>query len=413
MKKFLRALLYVVATLYPIFVFTFLVILKSPVKIFSLCVMIFGMTFFLAFTGSKKKDGQKKSAMDWRPLVSSILLLGTGLLCFFTNQILFLKLYSVAISLILMFVFGSTLIFKPNMIFRFATLSDKSIIGSSSEKDVYRYCRNVTIIWCAFFLTNGTISTITAFSEEIFKIDSDTANTIWSIYNGGVSYLLLGLLFLIEIRVRKHVYKRLVTAFPLSTYKSYSRPHEKIMCYTMGNKKKTKKTWTDFLTETAILRKTFSDSQDEKFFVPTNDAWTFIVTFTALVQSKKTPEINFNYTEDFVKAEDSGNKIDVQETVDSNKKNPELDLENIPEIDAEKSFIVLTANEKSETKTLKDFEEKINLEVESNGKQIVREKRPFNIATDSPEQFLERILLMFTLGIEFYRQTEKQKMDDK
>ena len=217
MKKFLRALLYVVAALYPIFVFTFLVILKSPVKIFSLCVMIFAMTFFLAFTGSKKKDGQKKSSMDWRPLVSSILLLGTGLLCFFTNQILFLKLYSVAISLILMFVFGSTLIFKPNMIFRFATLSDKSIIGSSSEKDVYRYCRNVTIIWCAFFLTNGTISTITAFSEEIFKIDSDTANTIWSIYNGGVSYLLLGLLFLIEIRVRKHVYKRLVTAFPLSS----------------------------------------------------------------------------------------------------------------------------------------------------------------------------------------------------
>ncbi|MBR6193167.1 MAG: hypothetical protein IKQ66_03280 [Treponema sp.] len=408
MKKFLRALLYVVAALYPIFVFTFLVILKSPVKIFSLCVMIFAMTFFLTFTGSKKKDGQKKTMMDWRPLASSILLLGTGLLCFFTNQILFLKLYSVAISLILMFVFGSTLIFKPNMIFRFATLSDKSIIGSSSEKDVYRYCRNVTIIWCAFFLTNGTISTITAFSEEIFKIDSDTANTIWSVYNGGLSYLLLGLLFFVEIRVRKYVYKRLVTVFPLSTYKSYSRPHEKIMCYSMGSKKKTKKTWTDFLTETAILRKTFSDSQDERFFVPTNDAWTFIVTFTALVQTKKIPEINFSYTESFIKAENSEKKFNAQEIVDLNKKNPDLNLENIPEIDSEKTFIILADNGKLETKTLKYFEEKINLEIESNGKKIVLENRPFNITMDSPEQLLKKMLLMFTLGIEFYRQTEKQ-----
>ena len=408
MKKFLRALLYVVAALYPIFVFTFLVILKSPVKIFSLCVMIFAMTFFLTFTGSKKKDGQKKTMMDWRPLFSSILLLGTGLLCFFTNQILFLKLYSVAISLILMFIFGSTLIFKPNMIFRFATLSDKSIIGSSSEKDVYRYCRNVTIIWCVFFLINGTISTITAFSEEIFKIDSDTANTIWSVYNGGLSYLLLGLLFFVEIRVRKYVYKRLVTVFPLSTYKSYSRPHEKIMCYSMGSKKKTKKTWTDFLTETAILRKTFSDSQDERFFVPTNDAWTFIVTFTALVQTKKIPEINFSYTESFIKAENSEEEFNAQEIVDLNKKNPDLNLENIPEIDSEKTFIILADNGKFETKTLKYFEEKINLEIESNGKKIVLENRPFNITMDSPEQLLKKMLLMFTLGIEFYRQTEKQ-----
>ena len=180
------------------------------------------------------------------------------------------------------------------------------------------------------------------------------------------------------------------------------------MCYSMGSKKKTKKTWTDFLTETAILRKTFSDSQDERFFVPTNDAWTFIVTFTALVQTKKIPEINFSYTESFIKAENSEEKFNAQEIVDLNKKNPDLNLENIPEIDSEKTFIILADNGKFETKTLKYFEEKINLEIESNGKKIVLENRPFNITMDSPEQLLKKMLLMFTLGIEFYRQTEKQ-----
>ena len=139
MRKFLKVLFYFVAALYPVLVFTFLVILKIPARLLSLCVIALAAAFFLSFTGSsgavKGKDGKKKFLMNWRPLFSSVLFLAAGILCFAFNQKVFLKLYSVAVNATLLIVFGSTLFFKPNIIFRFATLADKSIKGSSFEAD--------------------------------------------------------------------------------------------------------------------------------------------------------------------------------------------------------------------------------------------------------------------------------------
>ena len=146
MKKFLKALFYVIAAVYPILVFTLLVVFKVDTKILSLAIIALAAAFFLSATGSKK-TGEKKGVLDWKPLLSSGLILAAGLFCFFTGKELFLKLYSVVISATLLVVFGSTLFLKPTIIFRFATLSDKSIKGSSYEKQVELYCRNVTLVW--------------------------------------------------------------------------------------------------------------------------------------------------------------------------------------------------------------------------------------------------------------------------
>ena len=78
MKKFLKALFYVIAAVYPILVFTLLVVFKVDTKILSLCIVALAAAFFLSATGSKK-TGEKKTALDWKPLLSSVLFLAAGL----------------------------------------------------------------------------------------------------------------------------------------------------------------------------------------------------------------------------------------------------------------------------------------------------------------------------------------------
>lgn len=200
MKKFMKILMILLSVIYPVIVFVFLYFLKTPVRVLSIFIIIVAAGIFLTFT-SRNKD-TKRTSIDIKQIVTPILLLTAGLLCFLTNKIFFLKLYSVFLSAIFLGLFGSTLFFEPTMIFRFATLADKSIIGSTCENQVRKYCKIVTIIWCLFFIMNGTISTLTAFSQDIFHITEEQADKVWTIYNGCLSYVLMGLLFAGEYLVR-------------------------------------------------------------------------------------------------------------------------------------------------------------------------------------------------------------------
>ena len=101
-----KILFYALAAIYPVLVFAFLVVFRLPVRILSLCIIVLASAFFLSATAGRRKDGnskagngEKKKVMNWRPLVSSALFLATGLFCFITQKVVFLKLYSVVISL--------------------------------------------------------------------------------------------------------------------------------------------------------------------------------------------------------------------------------------------------------------------------------------------------------------------------
>ncbi|NLC93778.1 MAG: acyl-CoA synthetase, partial [Treponema sp.] len=286
------------AAVYPVLVFTFLVIFKLPVRVLSLCIIALAAAFFLSATGSRKAKGEK-GVLDWKPLLSSALLLVAGLFCFFTQNEIFLKLYSVVVSATFLVIFGSTLFLEPTIIFRFATLADKSIIGSSYENQVKNYSRKVTIIWCCFFILNGTISVLTAFSEKIFSISPDTANTIWSVYNGGISYFLMGLLFICEYIVRKIVDGKMVKAISITKFKADSRKDNHIMCFEDVWSKKAYKTWLDFLTDTAKMRKIISETNSDEWIIHCEDYWYFLVTFVALLQCEKSVSLTQNISESF------------------------------------------------------------------------------------------------------------------
>ncbi len=65
---------------------------------------------------------------------------------------------------------------------------------SELDAAALRYCRRVTLVWCGFFLVNGGIATALA---------AWAPRSVWALYTGGISYLLVGLVFAVEYVIRK------------------------------------------------------------------------------------------------------------------------------------------------------------------------------------------------------------------
>jgi len=105
-----------------------------------------------------------------------------------------LRLYPVFISLALAGVFGATLKYPPTMIERFARLRHPDL-------DDYgiAYTRALTRVWVVFFIANAGISTATVLWGTLEQ---------WTIYNGIVSYGLIGILFIGEWPVRHWLRQR-------------------------------------------------------------------------------------------------------------------------------------------------------------------------------------------------------------
>jgi uncharacterized membrane protein len=102
-----------------------------------------------------------------------------------------LRWYPVLINLILLGLFGLSLKFGPPVIERLARLTDPQLPPSG-----VRYTRQVTWVWAAFFLFNATLATALTLWAPL---------SWWTLYNGLIAYLLMGLLFAGEWCVRQRV----------------------------------------------------------------------------------------------------------------------------------------------------------------------------------------------------------------
>lgn len=116
-----------------------------------------------------------------------------------------LRLYPVVVNLSLLGLFGATLVRPPSMIERFARLQLKATGGGELPAHVPAYTRKVTMVWCGFFVLNGGLAAATALWAS---------DRTWAVYNGGVSYVLMGVLFGAELLVRQVVKRRATVHSP-------------------------------------------------------------------------------------------------------------------------------------------------------------------------------------------------------
>jgi uncharacterized membrane protein len=109
----------------------------------------------------------------------------------FSNSPDFLRYYPVIVSIIMFIVFFGSLFNPPTIIEQIARLQTPNLSGYWVG-----YTRKVTIVWCGFFVLNGTLALYTCLSTNI---------KIWALYNGLVSYLLMGVLFVGEFIIRRYL----------------------------------------------------------------------------------------------------------------------------------------------------------------------------------------------------------------
>jgi uncharacterized membrane protein len=105
-----------------------------------------------------------------------------------------IRIYPMFMSLGMLAAFGGTLVHPPTMVERFARMTRPDL-----PDYVIAYTRRVTIAWCLFFAANAMISLATALVGDW---------TLWTFYNGFLSYVLIAALAGAEWFVRGHVKRK-------------------------------------------------------------------------------------------------------------------------------------------------------------------------------------------------------------
>lgn len=109
-----------------------------------------------------------------------------------------LKSYPIFLSLALAVLFAYSLWRPPTAIEQIARIRHPDLPPGALP-----YLRKVTLVWLGFFLANAAVSAATAMSGNL---------ELWMLYNGFVSYILMGVLFIAELIVRRRVRRRLGVA---------------------------------------------------------------------------------------------------------------------------------------------------------------------------------------------------------
>ena len=128
--------------------------------------------------------GRRRGVFAYVPLFA----LAGGAALIAVSPIAGLKSYPILVSLGFASVFGYSVLYPPTIVERIARLRPSHVPAGATA-----YLRNVTIAWLAFFLVNASVSLWTATAGSI---------EVWTLYNGLISYVLMGVMFVGELVIR-------------------------------------------------------------------------------------------------------------------------------------------------------------------------------------------------------------------
>lgn len=182
MSKLARSILAIVVALYPLAVY-FGVQYLSLTGLLLLLMLVALMRLLLS--GGGEKVGAKAIAAALVVVCAFSWLRGdaSGLLW-----------YPVMINALMLGLFAWSLRYPPTVIERLARLQEPDLPDTAVT-----YTRRVTQVWCAFFIVNGVIATLTVLNGDM---------QVWTLYNGLLSYCLMAIVMGAEWAIRRYVRKR-------------------------------------------------------------------------------------------------------------------------------------------------------------------------------------------------------------
>lgn len=174
------ALLAAISILYPLFA-------ASAVRTFGPAPVIVGLCIVLLLRslGGVLRNVPAGLTLGLLPVAAAI-----GLIALYDRD-LSVRLYPALMNAAMLVAFAQTLVSGPSMIERFARLREPNLNDAG-----VRYTRKVTWVWLGFFIINGTIAAYTAFYTDWH---------VWTLYNGVISYIAIGVLLSGEYFVRRRV----------------------------------------------------------------------------------------------------------------------------------------------------------------------------------------------------------------
>jgi len=153
----------------------------QPREIASL-LLIAAILRLIANKYGEKKEGEMGMSLFW--IAAAFLI---TIFTFVTNLKFGLYLYPPLVNLIFFTFFSISLLYPPTVIERIARRH-----RSKMTVKAVVYTRKITQAWCLFFLINGGISVMSIFYSEEW----------WVLYNGFITYILIGLMLAGEYFIR-------------------------------------------------------------------------------------------------------------------------------------------------------------------------------------------------------------------
>lgn len=143
--------------------------------------------FLLRLQQANQKAGPMRYAVQ-TVAAAGVLLSAASFLLKSHELLLF---YPVVINSTMLAVFGGSLWTNMPIIERLARLQEPNL-----PPEGVLYTRRVTQVWCVFFVFNGSIALATALYADI---------QLWTVWNGIISYVLMGVLMGGELLVRRYM----------------------------------------------------------------------------------------------------------------------------------------------------------------------------------------------------------------
>ena len=238
----------VLSICYPLLVFLSLAVFHFPIRVVALSIMAVAAALFLVH--------QKRKS------ITPLLMASIAILVLVTGSERVLRFYPVLVNLVMLLTFALSIHGEESIVFVFAKLADKRIEHHCAKGSIRRYCRIVTLVWCAFFVINGTIALITTLCPS---------QGLWVIYNGLVAYILIGIMFIGEFIVRHIVNSNIQRRILLTQLGDGARDNDRIIAYRGEYSDGIYTTWKDYLEDASKLRSFLAAVKEERVIIHLDD----------------------------------------------------------------------------------------------------------------------------------------------